>query len=138
MEMMISIFLLSIVSGTIIYNGGRAFQERRFMNACETLRSEVALTRVLSLNYNLDVDLLLKQKGEDLFLVREGYGVPSIVEPLFFQSVRLPRAALKEGGREQIFHFYGNGWIDGKEKIFIVMSNNSKKEYTLNVHCPYS
>ena len=114
----------------VIYRGSKMLKEHRFRTSCERLSGEVLLTRNLALTYQIDIDLVLEQKGSKVYLLRKTDFIPEGLKGVF-NGVVFAGIAFKEKDGAEEFHFYGNGWVDGEEKVVFFVPKDSKKQYNL-------
>ncbi len=134
---MVCMTLLAIMGSVMIYKGTKLLQERRFSSSCETLTSEIFLTKSLAISYQIDIHLILEQKNGKFYLTRNTDFSPKHIKPLLESRVELPELVFGKEDLVKEFYFYGNGWIDGEEKLILFMASHLKKQYNVEVKHSY-
>ncbi len=132
-EILVCLVLLSMMGSLLIYKGGKLLKERRFSSSCEKISSEIALTKNLALTYQIDIDLVLEQKKGKIYLTRKTDFPPQSIRGLFQVETTFPEVVFgKEDGKKEIV-FFGNGWIEGEEKVTLCMASHLKKQYSMQI-----
>ncbi len=132
-EILVCIMLLAMAGSVVIYKGGKLLQDRRFSSSCEKITSEIILTKSLALTYQIDIDLLLEQKKGKIYLTRKTDSPHHSIQALFGGETPYPEIVFGKEDEIKEIHFYGNGWIEGEEKITLSMASHLKKQYSVNV-----
>ncbi len=132
-EMLVCMVLLSMAGSFVVYKGWGMLQEKRFSTSCEKMGSEIHLTKGLAVSYQIDIELMLEQKGNRVYVTRKTEAFPEGIKTLFQTTIAMPEIAFREGDGVKELHFYGNGWIEGDEKVTFFMPKHTKKIYSVMI-----
>ncbi len=136
-EIMVCMILLAVMGSVMIYNGGKLLQERRFSSSCEKITSEIFLTKSLAITYQIDIHLVLEQKKGKIYMTRNTDFAPENIKSLFDSPLELPELVFGKDDEVKEFYFYGNGWIEGNEKVILSMASHLKKQYNVDIKHSY-
>ena len=130
-EVLICLLLLSMSGSMVIYKGWKMLQEHRFSTSCEKIASEIQLTKGLAIAYQMDIYLILEQRGSQVFVTRVTDFAPEGIKVLFQKANVLSEIAFRQDDGVKEMQFYGNGWIESDKKITFFMPKHVKKEYSV-------
>jgi prepilin-type N-terminal cleavage/methylation domain-containing protein len=132
-EILVCLMLLSMAGSLLIYKGGKLLKERRFSSSCEKISSEIAVTKNLALTYQIDIDLVLEQKKGKIYLTRKTDFAPQSIRGLFQGETAFPEVVFGKEDEKKNLIFFGNGWIEGEEKVTLCMASHLKKQYSVQI-----
>lgn len=132
-EILVCLTLLAIAWSLLVYKGGKLLQERRFSSSCEKLTSEIFVTKSLALTYQIDIDLVLEQRNGKFYFSRKTDFAESNIRSLFQSEIVFPELVFGKEDEKKELHFYGNGWIEGDDKITLSMASHLKKQYSVEI-----
>ena len=136
-EILVCMMLLAMAGSVAIYKGGKLLQERRFSTSCEKITSEINLTKSLALNFQIDINLLMEQKKGKIYLTRKTDSPQSSIKALFHTTVAFPEIVFGKEDETKEIYFYGNGWIEGEDRLTLSMASHLKKQYSVDVKHSY-
>ena len=132
-EILVCMMLLAMAGSVTIYKGGKLLQERRFSTSCEKMKSEILLTRNLALTYQIDINLLLEQKKGKIYLTRKTDAPQKSIKALFQTTTPFVEIVFGKDDETKVINFYGNGWIEGENKLTLCMASHLKKQYSVEI-----
>jgi Tfp pilus assembly protein FimT len=132
-EILVCMMLLAMAGSVAIYKGGKLLQERRFSTSSEKIISEILLTKSIALTYGLDINLVLEQKNGKIYLTRKTDSPPHLLIALFQKPTSFSELVFGKENEEKVITFYGNGWIEGEDRLTFSMTSNLKKQTNVDV-----
>ncbi len=132
-EILICMAILAIVGSGAIYKGAGLLRDRRFSTSLQKITSEIFLTKSLAQNYQTDIHLILEQKKGKVYLSRHVDSANNFLKSLFKIKVVFPEIIFGSEGDIKEIHFYGNGWIEGEDKLNLSMASHCKKQYSVEI-----
>ena len=132
-EIVVCMAILAIVGSVFIYKGAGLLKERRFTTSLKNITSEILLTKSIAINYQIDIHLTLEQKKGKVCLLRKVDCANSSIRGLFQSEIVFPEIIFGEDDDKKEIYFYGNGWIEGDDKLNLFMASHCKKQYSVEI-----
>jgi len=106
LEIVISMFLLSIISSFFVYKGWELIAEHRFLSSCRQVQNELYGAKLNALSFNRDFTCRFTREGSKTILYIECVNPPKILKNRVNRKSTLANIQL-----EGEILFYANGFI---------------------------